>query len=150
MNKSKVKNGFTLIELLIVITIIGIMSTIVLNSLSKSRAKANDSKVEQQLGSFRSAAEIYFTNQSPNSYGPAVSDCTGGIFNEVGPVNGSPGLYIAPGNLPDTTQVVCGSIDSAYALKATLNSPNEFWCVDNKGTSRLIQGAIGSSVTVCP
>ncbi|MCL4365709.1 type II secretion system GspH family protein [Patescibacteria group bacterium] len=118
----KSSNGFSLIELLISITIIGVLATIVLNSVSNSRAKAYDSKIKQQLDSFRIAAEMYFTNQSPNSYGPAVPVCTAGIFNNVDPVNGSPGLYIDPANLPDFTQVVCGSTDSEYAVKATLFS----------------------------
>ncbi len=150
MNKFKNKKGFTLIELLVVITIIGVLSTIILGSISNSRNKAYNSKIEQQLSGFRTAAEIYFTNQTPNGYGPASSICSAGIFNNVDPINGSPGLYIAAGNLPDFSQVVCGSTDSSYAVKATLYSGNKYWCVDNKGSSRLISGAIGNTVTFCP
>jgi len=141
--------GFSLIELLIVITIIGVLSTIILGSVSNSRSRAYDSKVKQQLSSFRTAAEIYFTNRVPNSYGPASSVCNAEIFNNVSPADGSPGLYIAEGNIPDFTQVVCGSTDSAYAVKATLSSGNEYWCVDNKGASRAISGA-PTSGTFCP
>jgi prepilin-type N-terminal cleavage/methylation domain-containing protein len=141
------KHGFSLVELLIVITIIGILSTIILSSVSNSRSRAYDSKVKQQLSSFRTAAEIYFINN--NGYGPEVSICTAGIFNDVNSTNGSPGLYIAAGNLPSFTQLVCGSTDSAYAVKATLYSGSEYWCVDNKGSSRAISGAIGNSETSC-
>lgn len=144
------RKGFSLVELMIVITIIGVLSTIVLGSISNSRARAYDSKVKQQLSSFRAAAEIYFLNQNPNTYGPATIVCNEGLFNDFSSVNGAPGLYIAAGNLPDFTQVVCGASDSAYAVKATLFSGNEYWCVDNKGASRLIQGPIGGSVTICP
>lgn len=142
--------GFTLVELLIVITIIGVLSTIFLNNLSTSRARAYDSKTKQQLSSFRTGAEIYFTNQEPNSYGPASVVCDQGIFNDVNAVDGSPGLYIAPGNLPLDTQVVCDSSGAAYAVKASLYSDNEYWCVDNKGTARLIPGPIGGPTTFCP
>lgn len=150
-NLKIIKNqGFSLIELLIVITIIGLLSTIVLNSLSSSRSKAYDSKVKQQLNSFRTAAEIYFANQEPNSYGPASASCSGGMFNDVDHANGSPGIYIAEGNLPAGTQVVCSSSDSAYAIKATLYSGNDYWCIDNRGSSRQISGPIGAPVTTCP
>lgn len=149
MNKLK-SGGFSLIELLIVITIIGVLSTIILGSVSNSRARAYDSKVKQQLSSFRAAAEMYFLNQLPNGYGPETSDCGTGLFNDVNPENGAPGLYIAAGNLPDFTQVICGSSDSGFAVKATLYSGNEYWCVDNNGASRAISGPIGSSATYCP
>lgn len=142
--------GFSLVELLIVITIIGVLSTIVLSNISNSRARAYDSKVKQQLSNFRTGAEIYFTNQEPTTYGPTSVSCSNGIFNDVSPENGSPGLYIAAGNLPDLTQVVCGSTGSAYAVKATLYSGTDYWCVDNRGASRMITGPIGASVTFCP
>lgn len=142
--------GFSLVELLISITIIGIMATIVLTSVSNARSRAYDAKIKQQLSSFRTAAEVYFANQMPNSYGPESVSCVSGIFNDFDPANGSPGLYVADGNLPDFTQVVCGSSDSAYAVKATLYSGDTYWCVDSKGSSRMAQGEIGASATFCP
>jgi prepilin-type N-terminal cleavage/methylation domain-containing protein len=147
----KKNSGFTLIELLIVICIIGILSTIILSSLSNSRAKAYDSKVKQQLNSFRTAAELYFTNQDRYNevQGVPISECSTGMFNNFDAENSSPGLYIADGNLPDFSVVKCGSTDSTYAVKATLYSGNEYWCVDNKGASRLIPGT-PTSGTFCP
>ena len=47
------KGGFSLIELLISITIVGIIATVVLQSVSRSRERAYDSKIKQQLNSFR-------------------------------------------------------------------------------------------------
>jgi prepilin-type N-terminal cleavage/methylation domain-containing protein len=144
--------GFSLLELLIVITIIGVLTSIILTSLSDSRAKAYNSKIKQQLTSFRTAAEIYFSNQNPNGYGPTVSgpDCSSGIFNDVSPSNGSPALYIASGNLPDFVQLACSSTASAYAVKASLYSGNEYWCVDSKGFSGVINGLITGPTTICP
>lgn len=146
----KKQKGMTLVELLIVITIIGVLSTIILSSLSASRARAYDSKVKQQLWSFRSAAEIYFNSQDPVNYGPVVPVCNAGIFAEMSQSLGSPGIYLEPNNLPSNTVVVCGSSGSAYAVKASLYSGNEYWCVDSRGAAKLVSGAIGTSATVCP
>jgi len=111
--------GFSLIELLIVITIIGLLSTIILSSVSNSRARAYDSKIKQQLSSFRTAAEIYFINQG--GYGPMSNDCTdpSSIFNNIDAINGTPGLYIASGNLPDFVQLACNSTESTFIVKAS-------------------------------
>ena len=141
--------GFSLVELMMVINIIGALSAIILNSVSNSRARAYDSKIKQQLSSFRVAAEMYFLNQMPNSYSLSV-DCSSGMFNDVDSQNGSPSLYIAPGNLPDFSIPVCQSTESSYAVKAPLYSGNEYWCVDSKGASRLIEGAIDGPSTFCP
>jgi type IV pilus assembly protein PilE len=149
---NKFKKGFTLIELLIVIAIIGILSTIVLSSLSNSRSKAYDAQVKMQLRGFAAAAENYFNSQNPTTYGPATSACNTGMFNDADPQHGSPMLYIAAGNLPNNTQVFCGSsngVSSSYAIKATLYSGTEYWCVDSKGFSGLVSGT-PTSGTVCP
>jgi prepilin-type N-terminal cleavage/methylation domain-containing protein len=152
-SKSKIQKtterGFSLLELLMVITIIGVLTTVILNAISNARARSYDSKVKQQLTSFRTAAEVYFTNQSPNSYGPPSIRCDSGLFSDTNAVNGRPGIYIAAGNLPNNTQVVCGSSDSAFAVKATLYSGSRYWCVDNTGVSRLVSGPIGSPTTSC-
>ena len=147
MKKNK---GFSLVELMIVITIIGVLTTIVLNSLSSSRARAYDTKVKQQLSSFRTAAEVYFSNQNPPGYNPEVAVCTAGMFADTSVANGSPGVYLSAANMPNFTQIVCGSTNSAYAVKATLFSGNQYWCVDSTGAARVIDDSIGGSVTVCP
>lgn len=141
-------SGFTLIELLMVITIIGILTTVVLQSLSNSRARAYDSKVQQQFFHFMTAAEIYESNN--NGYGPATVGCSGGIFSSMSPNDGTPGIYVAPGNLPDYATPVCQSSNSAYALKANLYSGNQHWCVDSKGSARVIPGPVGAPSTFCP
>ncbi len=144
--------GFTLIELLVVIAIIGILSTIVLSSLSSARAKGYDAKTKMQLSGFRAAAENYFTGQNPNGYaseGATISDCGSGMFNDVDPKDGSPELYIDSGNLPNNTQVYCGATQFEYAVKATLYSGDQYWCVDSKGASRAISGTPNSG-TFCP
>lgn len=141
--------GFSLLELLIVITIIGLLATVILNGVSNSRAKAYNSQIKQQLTSFRTAAEMYFLNQTPTSYGPETSFCNDGIFNDLTAANGAPGRFLDLASLPTFTQLTCDSDGTAYAVKATLFSGNEYWCIDSKGASRQISGTPGSG-TLCP
>ena len=144
------KKGFTLIELLVVIAIIGILSTIILNALGNSKTKAYDSQVKQQLSRFRSSAEIYSSNQTPNGYTPATSDCTAGMFGDVTAGDGSPGIYLLPANLPGVTPV-CQATQFAYAVKIPLPSGNDYFCVDSRGASKVVAGAMPPTpVTVCP
>src|ERR1051326_2473974 len=59
--------GFTLIELLVVIAIIGILSAVVLASLSTARTKGKDASVQEEMSSMRAQAELYFSSNT-NSY----------------------------------------------------------------------------------
>ena len=67
-NLKKYKQGFTLIELLVVIAIVGILSTIVLSSLSSARIKGQGTSIKVQLSNMRSQAELFYSS-SGNNYG---------------------------------------------------------------------------------
>lgn len=60
--KNKNNKGFTLIELLVVIAIIGLLSSIVLASLSGARSKARDTKRLGDLRSIEKALSLYALN----------------------------------------------------------------------------------------
>ncbi len=65
------KRGFTLIELLVVIAIIGILSAVVLTSLSTARQKARDSKRIAEVTQIQKALDYYYdVNQSYPSTTP--------------------------------------------------------------------------------
>lgn len=65
----KFKKGFTLVELMVVISLIGMMSTIVLASLSTARAKSRDTQRTLAIKQVQNALEIYFStnDQYPSS-----------------------------------------------------------------------------------
>lgn len=143
------RRGLTLVELLISITIIGILAIIIISSLNNSRVRAYDARVKEQLSRFRSSAELYYSNQVPDGYTPAVSLCTLGMFADVDPLNGSPGRYLDFTGINPAVTTVCQSISDAYAIKASLPSGGYF-CVDSKGMAKVYSGVIGGTVTQCP
>lgn len=69
------KRGFTLLELLITVAIIGLISSVVLSSLTTARARARDAQRLQNLRELRTALETYRSERG--SYpmtGPSVDD----------------------------------------------------------------------------
>jgi len=78
----KLLKGFTLIELIVVISIIGILTTLVIVNYSSTKAKARDSKRKQDIATYQSALEAYFDDydvypDASNSYQAAniMSGC---------------------------------------------------------------------------
>jgi prepilin-type N-terminal cleavage/methylation domain-containing protein len=138
----KNKKGFTLIELLVVIAIIGILSAIVMASLTVARQKAANAKVRAQLASARSAASIY--NDAHNGYngtfGDVASNCAEAdtMFTDV---DSGMAQYTDLANYPNLTDLRCSSIESEFAISGSLSDPTDFWCVDSSGNSQPITGA---------
>jgi prepilin-type N-terminal cleavage/methylation domain-containing protein len=66
MSKNLIKGskGFTLIELLVVIAIIGILSSVVLASLSTARAKSRDARRISDVGQIQLALELFYDASS--------------------------------------------------------------------------------------
>ena len=74
--------GFTIIELLIVITIIGVLTSVVLVALGAQRQKARDSRRVSDLRQIKTAFDLYLAEASgypdPSTWVPStILECTG-------------------------------------------------------------------------
>jgi prepilin-type N-terminal cleavage/methylation domain-containing protein len=79
--KNKKQNAFTLIELLIVISIIGLLASIVLVSLNSARTKARDVRRQADIRQLMTALELYYDTN--NAY-PSARD---GLYPNSGWAN---------------------------------------------------------------
>ncbi|TFG35254.1 MAG: type II secretion system protein [Parcubacteria group bacterium] len=79
--KRKKKNSFTLIELLVVIAIIGLLSSVILVSLSSVRAKARDSRRKSDIAQIRKALELYYADNEQYPLSGGAASPNGGWSN---------------------------------------------------------------------
>jgi prepilin-type N-terminal cleavage/methylation domain-containing protein len=144
----KFTRGFTLIELLVVIAIIGILSSIILVSLSTARLKGQAAKIAGELSSARSGAELFYGSVSPNSYGTymAKNTCTvqgaasmlgtatNNIWNLVSDVVGISLVANTQCAVGNTGESAGTGSSWAVAARDVSNTAN-FYCVDSSGAS---------------
>ena len=136
MKKSSTSSnrGFTLIELLVVVAIIGILSSVVLSSLSSARSKGSNAKIQQQLAGMRSQAELY--SGSGTAF-PVATPCTttaGTLFE-----TGSDGMGKLLGGLTLASSrcaSASGQPSSGTAWAVAVNTSSGTLCVDSTGVLR--------------
>lgn len=151
------RKGFTLLELLVVVAIIGLLTSIVVISLTNARNKGIDAGVQSNLRNAISQAEIFYgiNTAAPNSY---TSVCTNGT------VGGAPGIgahvfaaakaarlsnYATNPALGGTlTTATCNYGTNAWAAEAPLSTSGKMWCVDSAGKSKEESSSIGTG-TAC-
>lgn len=115
--------GFTLIELLVVIAIIGMLSAVVISSVSGARAKGFDARRLADIKQIQLALDLY--NEYNGKYPSSLSDSSfvnSGYIPRVpkDPTTGNPYMYAGlVGTATDTS--VCG----AYHLGAIFQGEND-------------------------
>jgi prepilin-type N-terminal cleavage/methylation domain-containing protein len=147
--------GFTLIELLVVIAIIGILSAVVLASLSTARSKGNDAAVQSNLSTIQTQAEIFYGNNT-NSYGTAqawvvAGGCAAGagtLFND----SNVKAAVTAADSANGAGLVGCASTATTYVVAAALTATaNTYQCVDSTGVAKTVAAAFpGAAIAACP
>lgn len=75
----KYKLGFTLVELLVVVSLIGVLSTLVLANLNSARERARDAQRKSDLRNIQTALRLYYndTGGYPTASGGNIVACSG-------------------------------------------------------------------------
>ena len=135
--------GFTIIELLVVIAIIGLLSSVILASLTLSRLKAADANIKANLHTVQVQMEYLYGNT--NSYGTVSVGCsiggpsatpakTGAFFDQT--IRGAILSAVAQGG---SGYFVIGSSQASYAIAVPLKADSSnWWCMDANGRGKLV------------
>ena len=139
--------GFTLIEVLVVVTIIGLLATVVLSGVRQARLKAADSRVKQEVVQLRTVMEL--ERSETGSYS-AIKNYTGPSFIAAGgSCSGFTGTYAAHAQsvceaLVAATGDSCGSScvyfrstnpssPTLFTIMAYLLGSNTYYCLGSSG-----------------
>ncbi len=136
MRKTK---GFTLIELLVVIAIIGILSAIVLASLSTARNKGNDAKTQGQMSSIRAAEETLYTTSGGYGTTGSANDCGSGatgLLTNASMTSFNTASNWSPSGAPSCTSGQgAATVITSWAMTHALTTTGAYWCIDSTGAS---------------
>ncbi|MFZ2390218.1 MAG: type II secretion system protein [Minisyncoccales bacterium] len=146
MQKTK---GFTLIELLVVIAIIGILSGLIIVSMSGAQNAAKDARIKSAMDQFRSTAEIFKLNNN-NSYGPTVglAACTPVVASSIIDT-GTDGSALCADIQSQGTGTLALYINSTAWCVSKVLPGGTTWCVDSAGYAGVPAGTCDATTPAC-
>lgn len=136
---NRIKKGFTLVELLVVVSIIGILTTLVVANLNSARERARDANRKSDLRNIQTALRLYYNdigNYPTSSSGNIVGcdgTCTwGSEWSNAGIVY----MNTLPGDpLSDETYTYTYVDDDTYTLSACLENASDDKCTTGASCS---------------
>lgn len=162
MYKRRVKTnrGFTLVELTVVVAIIGILVSIVITNLSRSRIKNADTAAKASLNSTFSQAEMYYQDNGYTYTGicsPYGTRTLYPIATAAAKAVGISGTSSVQVNLTGSlTKATCREDGMSWAIEIPMKNKNiggtgksAMYCVDDLGNAGYASVSFGSAYT-CP
>ena len=134
----KLSKGFTLIEMLVVISIIGILATLVAANLNSARARARDAQRKSDLKNISTASRLYYndTGKYPQSTSGQLDACDPGTVACVWGSQWSIGTTIYMQTLPKDP--LSPNQDYVYTSGATTDNYTLHACLENVSDSSAI------------
>lgn len=130
------KKGFTLIELLVVIAIIGILSGLIIVSMSGANNSAKDARIKTAMDQLRPTAQLYYNANS--TFGTTTTGGTACDIASTFLAAGSEGDKLcddiqlaANGSGALAVNIVSGA-SGTWCVQKALNVSGS-WCVDSSG-----------------
>ena len=163
------QKGFTIIELLVVIAIIGLLSSVILASLTLSRLKAADANIKANMHTIQVQMEFIYGNT--NSYGTIALACQlavspnapagTSIFGTDATIKSALQAALAQTTNGTTGLWAVGPNGNSYAVAVPLKADSaNWWCLDANGRAKTVPNATmtgtsqvlggGSSNATCP
>jgi len=149
------QHGFTLVELLVVIAIIGILTSVVLVSVSTANKRGKDATVQSDLSEIRAQAQLYYNTNggyvgAGYSGGAGTCSTANTVFSDL-KIQAQIAAANAANGAGAAREVVCNvSADGAdYAVSSPLSTAGTYYCVDSNGIGHRSTTPL-VALTACP
>ena len=137
---AKPQPGFTLIELMVVISIIGLLASIILVSLNTARAKSRDARRVADVRQVMNALELFYNDNKGYPAATAAGACVPPTAANTCPTGGSPAFSSFLATYPTAPIPVDGS------CTATITGTNAYnYTQTGSGTGFTIAFCLGAT-----